>query len=249
MSLAESLNASEFAIASESDLRAVRNDMALEQEWLASQHRYATNEEVLEAYEDGELVWVSPSDSYRPIRTLTEPNNFSRHQPYLRPGAKIVLDHLGNRAQELLRDYGVKQEIRLPITSMIRSEERQTELAHEPGKLALSASESGHPTGWDFDVDSSSYYLWQEDEWVSVSRRNTQIQEQIAEAREHSLGEIPMPTRFVGSEYYDSRIRLAVHFAIAEFFGRNILAPVVEYANTPNELIHVGVNPSGHPAA
>lgn len=32
-------------------------------------------------------------------------------------------------------------------------------------------------------------------------------------------------------------------FAVAELYQAGVLCPVVEYANTENEVLHIGVNP------
>lgn len=233
-----------LAKATPEDLEAARRDMAREQEWLGGEHRFATNQEAQEAYERGELVIVRPDDFTRPVKTLLEPRNFDRFQPYLRPGAAEVLKIIGRLGHQNLQAYGVEGEIRFPVTSMIRSEKRQAEIAAQPGKLALSPAESGHPTGWDLDIDSSSYYLWDDGEWKSVSRRNPHRQAHLHLARERILGAIAAPTRIAHPDRYDPRVRLALHYAVAELYSQNVLSPVVEYANTTHELIHIGVNPA-----
>lgn len=235
-----------FAQAQAGDLETVRRDMALEQQWQANEPRYQNNAQVEAAYQAGELVLVEPTEYYRLIkRLLAESNNRPIHQPYLKPGAAKALNWLTGRAHDHLASFGINgEEIRFPVTSLVRSMERQEHIAAEPGKLAISPYESGHPTGWDFDIDSSSYYLLEDGQWKSVSRRNTERQRQLNFAHQRVLGEIATPTLIAGPEKYNPRVRLALHYAAAEFYTQSILAPVVEYANTPNELIHVGVNPS-----
>lgn len=234
-----------FAQAEPADLEVVRRDMALEQAWLTGESRYSTNEDVETAFQTGELVLVGPTQFYRPIkRLLIESGNTSIFQPYLKPGAAKALDLITGRAHDYLRRFGVASEVRYAVTSLVRSLERQDELSSEQGKLALPSYESGHPTGWDFDIDSSGYYVREDSEWKSVSRRNPERQKQLNHAHLRALGAIAAPTLIAAPSRYDSRIRLALHYAAAEFYSKSVAVPVVEYANTSNELIHFGVNPN-----
>lgn len=232
-----------LALAESHELQQVRLDMAREQAWLADEHRYETNREVGEAFRRGELELVGQTDAFLPIATLREAANFDKHQPYLTPGAIAVLDVLGDFGQRKLRAAGVGGEIRFPITSMVRAEERQAEIAAQPGKLALSPRESGHPTGWDVDMDSSSYYLRENDVWKSVSRRDPEKQREIGRARARQLGRVALPTPIANPSRYNPHVRIALHEAVAELYAAGLLSPVVEYANTAHELIHVGINP------
>lgn len=232
-----------LAQAEQYELERVRDGMRREQEWLKNERRYMTNADVLAAALLGELVRVEATDDYRPIRTFLEPKNLHKYHPFLKPGAVEVLDTIGERYRQRLERLRLGYEIRLPVTSMTRSMERQAELTGLPGKLVLPPRESGHSTGWDFDLDSSSYYRREDGRWLSVSRRNPEKQQRLFQAKAKLLGAIATPSLVAKPETYDPRPRLELHRVIAELYAAGRLSPVVEYPNTPNEVIHVGVNP------
>ena len=234
-----------FARAEQADMDQVRRDMAREQQWLIGERKFISNDEINQAFLEGELALVNQSDYYRPIkRLLTESGNAHLYPPYLKPAAAQVLDWVTGRAHDYLERMEIDSStIRYPVTSLIRSMERQQELAAQEGKLALPPDESGHSTGWDFDIDSSSYYLYEDGDWKSVSRRDPERQRLIAHAHEGMLGNIVLPTLIAKSGSYDKRVRHALHLAVAEHYAGGVLSPVIEYVNTSNEVIHIGVNP------
>jgi hypothetical protein len=248
MSVAENIDARlvidrGLAEASPDEMDRVRRDMVREQAWLAGVERYQTDQAVTDAYQRGELELVGESAAFLPVLSLREPANFDIYQPYLRPAGIYVLERLGALGRRHLHAAGIDGDIRFPITSMVRSMERQAQLAAIPGKLALQPHESGHSTGWDVDLDSSSYYLRVNDEWVSVSRRDPEKQHDIAKARARQLGRIAAPTALADRDLYDGRVRIALHEAVARFYADGELSPVVEFANTSNEVIHLGIRP------
>jgi hypothetical protein len=240
-----------FATADDRQIEEVRQQVLVEQEWLQGQPRYAKNRDILSAIWRGELEAVTPSENLRPVARFLQPINHLRGlHPFLRPEALSVLSVLGETWRELSSAKGVRSDAKLAVTSFVRSMEYQHRLSQDPGKLALSPHESSHPTGWAFDVDSSSYYLHPEDEApASISRRDPRQQEKLGRALKISLGAISVPTIIANPSEFDPGAISALHQTTNLMHNAGIINKVVEFTGTEHECLHICVNPMNFPNA
>ena len=99
------------------------------------------------------LVRVPPSRFYQ-LKSLTH------SQPYLIPEAVDLLNEIGYRFQERLKEKKYKN-FRFRITSVLRTEEDQNKLSHRNGNATT--GHSSHLYGTTFDISYKNFYNTQTD--------------------------------------------------------------------------------------
>lgn len=221
----------------------MEQDSKLELGWHKDTHRYQTNQDVQHAYQEGQLVKIGITKDYRPITRLLNPDTDLQYPPYLRPEAKKVLDELASIwRSKVKKEYeGTYSKVLLPLTFLVCSEDYKKELLKTPGKILN--SEGTHATGYTFDIDASSYYIQDGENFFSVAdpRRNPDIVQQNTKNL-IKIGGSKMHTLHT-SEPYNKRLTDILVETARDLQASGKANVILEYADTQNQCLHICVKP------
>ena len=183
---------------------------------------------------------MASSEDYLLLARFDHPEDYP---PFLRAGSLRALQMIGQEWRQEARRLGVAETVWLPITSFVRSEAYQAQLSAIPGKLALPAEDSTHPTGWPFDIDSSSHYVLEDGEVRSASRRDPAAIKTINLALEAKYGRDSRHTKLASAHLYNPSVFRALHSVTDRLHAEGAINKVVEFPGTRDECLHIGVNP------
>ena len=234
-----------------SDARAVQKelggvDVLLERErsWFEHAPRFSDAAAITEAVVDGRLVPFTGDTNMSVVRRFRNPALNEQYPPYLTPNAEASLRGLGRIWRLVANEIGVPQEVRLAVTSLVRSQAYQNHLVAE-GKLAV--PDSTHVTGNAYDIDLGGYYIDLEDgREATVSLREIDPQQEIAAAFGHDLAvKRDDPVR-LGPEQYTPEPTQALLYVASILHQHQFINRVVELSHTPNRVLHIAAAPGTH---
>lgn len=216
---------------------------AREREWYAAHPHFGSEADIADAFAEERIVEVGPDDNIMPIyRLRTMPDEYP---PYLLPSSAAAVGAIGRLWRSRLAVHDIDApDVRLPITSMVRTELMQQALV-KAGALAVAGST--HCAGAAFDIDASSYYMIAQDGLplsVPDPRRDIEKAHKIADfliARSPETGALPMRVADHGS--FDSRITSALLVTTLELERGGYINRIVEFRKTPNQCLHIAPNP------
>ncbi|HRV76399.1 MAG: hypothetical protein H6799_00955 [Candidatus Nomurabacteria bacterium] len=221
----------------------IEQDSKQELNWHKQTPRYQTNQDIQVAFQKRELVKIGETKDYRPITRLLNPDTDLQYPPYLRPEAKKVLDELASiwRSKVRSKYKNGYSNVLLPLTFLVCSEDYKKELLKTPGKILN--SEGTHATGYTFDIDASSYYIKEGDNFFSVAdpRRNPDIIQQNTENL-IKIGGSKMHTLRTSKPYNKQLTDLLVETA-QELHASGKANVILEYAGSQNQCLHICVKP------
>lgn len=142
-------------VAEKEELEKVRELSEMERAWWRDFSPYETNEQILEDFEKGALERIEDDENLKLIMRFSNPE-LEKWQPYLGKEAARLLREAGERWRERMKAAGLPDDIRLAITSLIRTKKYQEEII-KAGKLAM--PNSPHTKGQSFDIDGCGYYI------------------------------------------------------------------------------------------
>lgn len=239
---------SPVVLAGNSQLNAVQADMPrvralLEREmrWYSGVPRLEDTAAIESAVAVSDLLHVPDDDNIRLIGRFQNPDLHSLYPPYLAPYALLALQRLGHEWRARADILGVPAEARLAVTSLVRSADYQRQLV-EGGKLAV--PDSTHGTGGTFDIDSSGYFMLDDDgRPLSVSMRDPRHAERISREFREVMGAEQVDVRHIGPDVYDPRVAKALGQAAQYLGGKGIVNYVPEMPGTDNSVAHIAVAP------
>lgn len=220
-----------------------------ELDWHQSSARFQTNDDVSEAFMEGRLIRVTPTDHFRPIARLLNPDLQETYPPFLTKKALKELKKVTKSWHKLVNKLDKQyKDLRVPVTSLTRSQKYQNGLV-KLGKFAT--PHSTHCTGYTFDLDASSYYLKQEDgtfKSVPDPRRNTGQTKKIIGNISKNIREIAKDNQAKfhttqSSANYNQEITDLLIEAVKKRAKRGQINYVIEFKGTPNRVVHVCVKP------
>lgn len=217
-------------------------DHALSREyrWYAGTNRFADVQVVREAVSAGVLVEFTDDADLRRLPRFS--NDVDGFWPFLTKPALDVAKDMGILWREILAaEFGiVRPELRLAVTSMVRTLEYQRLLV-EGGRYA--SQTSTHCVGAAFDLDDSSYYR-QEADGSFVSCANPEAIEArtaAAEVIRRRMADGTPPMRF--DNEYDPRVNIAAEMAATYMHENGLINRLKEFPDKPYSVLHVAANP------
>ena len=232
-----------IAIASEEELATLEDSTAQEREWYETAKRYETSDDIVNAVIDGELVLVEGDANVAPIGRLRNPELHWQFPPYLHPASLACLRTIGEHWRAELQAQGIDDpHLRLAVTSMTRSEQKQAVIVSDPTKFA--SPDSMHCVGAAFDIDASAYYYEDEQGRLlsvahpgrdrSAVKKIGQVLGSLSDAG-YSFPEGDMP--------FDDRITTALVTVADRLHNQGAISRILEFADTENQCVHVAPNP------
>ncbi len=201
-------------VASSEERKKIKSSLKLEYKWWGDKQPYKRVEEIIEDCKNGKLLRVASTNSFKLIMRLENPD-LTDWQPYASSSVISLLQRVGEAWRKKMREAGLSDDIRLPITSLVRTVKYQNNLI-EQGKLA--AENSSHTKGQSFDIDGCGYYI---DDDV-VNPRFTPNYKEIYEPMVHAL----------------------LRETLEEMKSDGSLNYIPEYENTDNRCFHVTCSPN-----
>jgi hypothetical protein len=225
------------------DLAQVNRETELEFSWHLKTPRFQTNLDIQEAFQKGELVQIGLTENYRPISRFLNPDTNLQYPPYLNERSKQVLDEITvNWRSKVTQEFGNEcDNVLVPITFFVCSEEYVQALKSTPGKII--SDQGTHSTGFTFDLDASSYYLKEGDEFSSVTdpRRNPDIIKSNKDGLIKVAGSA-LHTKS-SNQIYNQRITDLLVEAALESKVNGKANVIVEYEGTQNRCLHICAKP------
>lgn len=234
-----------LAKASPEELALLEQTTERERAWYADAKRYETNDDVMNAVIDGELVLVEGDANFAPIGRLRNPELHWQFSPYLRGASLACLQEIGRAWRTELQTQGLDDpQLRLAVTSMVRSEAKQAVIVSDPTKFA--SPDSMHCVGAAFDIDASAYYYQADDgRLLSVAHpgRNKTAVQKIGQVI-GSLSETTYTLPEAGRPY-DPRITDALLAVANRLHDAGAVSRILEFVGTENQCVHITPHPTG----
>lgn len=229
-----------YAIPTPQELYEVQLAVMLERPWMDGLPRYGTNEDLLKAAEAGLLVNVHETANFRPLPSITNPGPHRQSFPFLLPEAHVALVNFSQAWREKAWAMGIPDDVKLSVTSLARSTQRQQELLAQ-GKLAVEDSSHERCSAW--DIAAADYYIVNALEIISVSLRPPEMARPFEEAY-RAMGAPLVQTKRLGPEHFDYRVQVALKEVAAQWHAMGLVNAVDEFekSHPDNEIIHFGVN-------
>lgn len=136
------------------ELAELDKKIEIERRWHSSSKAFQDESEIIS---DTTLVKVEPTDNYLPIMRFRNPDLHDKYPPYLLPAAKKLLDEVAERWRAAADQAGIDREVRLSVTSLVRSVAYQKQIT-AAGKISAQTG-SSHSYGEAFDIDAHGYYM------------------------------------------------------------------------------------------
>lgn len=205
---------SKGAIAKKEELEEVRKLSETERAWWKDFPPYETNEQILDDFEKGVLAKIEDDENLKLIMRFLNPE-LEKWQPYLNKYTVALLCEVGGRWREKMKAAGLPDNIRLPVTSLIRTKKYQEEII-SAGKLAM--PDSPHTKGQSFDIDGCGYYI----EDSVVNPRQCENYQEIYRPLVHQI----------------------LKEVLDEMKNEGYLSYIQENKNTGNQCFHITRNPA-----
>lgn len=212
----------------------VLKKIAIERKWHEKTPALKSHKEVIEKHRSGQLKKVAGNDNFLPILRLRNPELIKEYPPFLTEAAAQLLEEICTRWRQEMNKTGADPDIRVAITSMVRTKKYQKKLVRA-GKLA--DPKSVHTKGEAFDIDASGYYLG---ETPINARKN--IQGSYAAAFKKMSAEIKAPA-FGDYSKYNPKVHKLLKKVLTEMQKEEKLHFIHEFPNTKNDVFHVCRNP------
>ncbi|MEX2411122.1 MAG: DUF5715 family protein [Candidatus Paceibacterota bacterium] len=202
-----------FFKVSEDELKKVKKLYEIEHKWWGKTKPFKINNDIEQAFQNGELVKIIEDKNFRPIMRLLNPD-LDKWLPYLPHQTADLLKKIGNEWRKRVDEENISRNIKLSLTSLTRSVEYQKKIV-EMGKLAV--ENSSHTKGKSFDIDGCGYY--EGDKAI-----NPRFTENYKEA-------------------YNSRVHQILEEILEEMKNEGIINFIPEYYGTTNQCFHVTIAP------
>lgn len=231
------------------EFEAAQKILGIEMEWHKDSYRYKTEDEILKDYKSGILKKVVTTKYYRPIFRLINPDLHSTYPPFLHKKAIKALKSICKEWKRAIKKLDPSyKDVYVPVTSLVRSIQYQNELV-ALGKFA--SENSTHCTGFTFDLDASSYYLKEGDEFKSVTdpRRKSSSTKKIVASIGNNIRSIAKDsggkyhTKASTLQEYDKRITDELIVAAKKESLKGKTNFLVEFEGTENRVVHVCTKP------
>lgn len=226
----------------EKDLANIDENLARERQWYSQAFRFQDHQAALGGLASNKLVSVQGDDNFRLIRRLRNTDLDHIYPPLLTPSAAESLKDIGDLWRKSVTELGVPAEVKLSVTSLLRSQEYQDKIVAS-GKLAV--SDSTHVTGNAFDIDLGGYYVdLGYGREATVSLRHPVDQQNIASAFSLDLGvggEEPHLRQ--GPEHFLPAVPEALKTVLFAMHDHGLINSFVEMDGTPNATVHVAPSP------
>lgn len=227
--------------ASDADFAEIESHYAKERHWYAEAERYQNYSHIQSAVKSGHLLKVRPHrGAYHMPERFVNPNTHHLFSPYLAPHAHKALGELALLFRRAADDAGISDDVRISVTSMVRSQEYQNEIIKN-GQLAL--PDSTHTTGGAFDVQSKGYFLVRNGVIYAVNKLDQAKTESITGAFKKAYGETQSAHVRAPIEWFDDTICQAIEVAVDKMALWGLVNKVNEFVGTSNQCFHIGVNP------
>ena len=214
--------------------KAVLAENAIERKWHHHTPQFHSPEQILAAFGTHRLALVEPNDDILPIKRLRNPQLVATYPAYLTVNAHALLFEVGRRWREAVTKAGWDSQIRLAVTSLIRTESYQHTLVLA-GKLA--DPDSAHTRGEAFDIDASGYYLGE----TPINPR-TAMQDGFRQAFK-AMGADTNGIAFGDFALYKPEVHTILKEVLIQMQQENKLHFVHEFPGTGNDCFHVCRNP------
>ena len=147
------------------ELGRIMTETAIEREWMQAARAipFESDKEILDAYADEKLVRVTRGTGFVAIQKLLQwdttrsnpKHPYYYSPPFLGPDAYAYLTDLAEHWQSELGSSRL-----LSVTSLVRSDQYQAELATRPRKITVVSPDlsSSNTVGWSCDVDGCGLY-------------------------------------------------------------------------------------------
>ncbi len=202
------------AVAEKEEIEDVRRLSEMERAWWRGYPSYKTNEQILEDFKKGALAKIESNKNLNLIMRFLNPN-LEKWRPYLNKDTAKLLYEIGARWREKMRAGNLPDDIRLAITSLIRTVDYQKEIIRA-GKLAM--PDSPHTKGQSFDIDGCGYYI----ENSIVNPRQCENYQEIYKPLVHKI----------------------LKEVLEEMKNDEYLSYIQEYKNTDSQCFHITRNPA-----
>ncbi|MEX0748760.1 MAG: DUF5715 family protein [Candidatus Saccharimonadales bacterium] len=214
------------------ELERVQNAIRQELEWMSGFEPYNNNEDIDRAVADGELVPVTEDDNLRPVMRYRNPELIRDYPPYLRQKPYQLLQIIGQRWRDLMRERGLSEDIKLAVSMLTCTKEYQQKLI-QGGKLAV--DKGPHSCGFAFDIDGCGYYL-------GDTPINPRPDKQSAYTQAFaSAGSRVVP--FGSYEQYDRQVHLLLDQVLDSLASEGLIHFILEYPDSNNSSYHICTNP------
>ena len=212
-----------------------------ERQWYQDAPRFETKKQIKTAIKKRNLVFLNETKDLKPIARFNA--SMDGYTPYLTPHALRAAKAFGGLWRIILeREYKiVDQDLRLAVTSMVRTQKYQDTLVAS-GRFA--SPDSTHCTGNAFDIDVSGYYsIASKDQAIShVDPRRRAASKKIGHLIAEQMGQsFDAKTQ---SKEYDPRITQAALLAAEVMYEEDSINMIHEFKSTPNACLHIAVNPT-----
>ncbi|HWB39245.1 MAG TPA: DUF5715 family protein [Candidatus Saccharimonadales bacterium] len=238
-----------LAAASAEEIAALPQNTEREREWYKDHRIFADHPEMLAALATGELVQIEGDENYALAGRMRNPEWYDQFTPYLLPAAASALTVVGQLWRDELEDRGLEApDTLLSITSAGRHKLRQAEIVKDPTKLAV--ADSTHMRAAAFDIDSSGYYVRNENGILVPVVHPERKQQAGYRAAAEILQRLASPEhRYVSPEAdkaYDPAIMDAIVAVADRLHKWSLVNRIVEYShqNAFNRCLHIAPNPS-----
>lgn len=229
-----------LAVASPAEKAALSTHTAREEAWYTGRTRFKEHADIESAVLAGKLIRVEENLNTTPIARLRNPDLVKEYPPFLSPGAYAGLRAVGRLWRERLHDYSVhEEELRLAVTSLVRSMAYQKELVKNPEVLAN--PNSTHCAGGAFDIDAAGYY-WVRDGEVRKVSHPLRIQSAAKLIGTAIAGESDTPTQEAPVSY-NERVVVALLDVTKELHDQGLINQIIEFEGSSNQCVHSAVNP------
>lgn len=203
--------------ASTEEFERVKRLSELERNWWRNLPAYKTAEDIIRDAESGFLKKIESDENLKLIMRF-ENSDLKEWPPYLSKETAALLKEVGRRWRKKAARKEISEEVRLAVTSLMRTIEYQKELMAK-GKLAM--PESPHTKGQCFDIDGYGYY----NSGKAINPRQTADYQNI----------------------YNSNVHEALKETLEEMKAENCLNYILEYEGTNNQCFHIARSPDYQP--
>jgi Family of unknown function (DUF5715) len=243
MSAIEAVILPGIAVAPMREKRDLAQKTQREEQWYAGFPVFETNTAILEAVRAQRLVAVAGDGNVELIGRFRNPDLHGQFPPYLLRGSRDALQSLGSFWRNAMHREGLDplDEVRLAVTSLVRSGETQRKLVADTSKLAN--PKSTHRNGAAFDIDASAYYMVQHGELISVQHpdRDQKIVRAIGKTlAAKSAGEAAR----ISQNDYDPKVMQVLLHVVSGLHRGERINRIVEYEGTANQCVHIAPNPN-----
>lgn len=206
----------------------------VERDWYKAVAAYESHTQMQGDLKAGKLVKIEADANFLPILRYRNQELHAIYPPYLTPEAKVLLKDVSRRWRRECSKAGVSNDIRLSLTSMMRTRAYQ-ETIIKAGKLAMPSSP--HTRGEAFDIDGCAYY----DGEVPINpREGKQKRWQLAFRKLHAA--LPAP-KFGDYDSYEPQVHQILKSVLERMQTEGRLNFVHEHQGTTNACFHICRNP------